>query len=149
MAGLLRTDPQTAKLTTTTSNIRPIQGPALASTTRLDDSFRLKRSLHHLFSKNTIPASQPASIYFCVRSHSESPMVGLGGLEPPTSPLSGARSNHLSYRPMGLLRAAFPEESAHGWAGLCEWTRFKLSGGACRDRTDDPLLAKQVLSQLS
>ena len=33
-------------------------------------------------------------------------MVGLGGLEPPTSPLSGVRSNHLSYRPavtaMGL-----------------------------------------------
>jgi hypothetical protein len=30
-------------------------------------------------------------------------MVGLGGLEPPTSPLSGARSNHLSYRPGQLL----------------------------------------------
>ena len=27
-------------------------------------------------------------------------MVGLGGLEPPTSRLSGVRSNHLSYRPM-------------------------------------------------
>ena len=26
-------------------------------------------------------------------------MVGLSGLEPPTSPLSGVRSNHLSYRP--------------------------------------------------
>jgi hypothetical protein len=26
-------------------------------------------------------------------------LVGLGGLEPPTSPLSGARSSHLSYRP--------------------------------------------------
>src|SRR5258708_26446504 len=26
-------------------------------------------------------------------------MVGLGGLEPPTSPLSGARSSHLSDRP--------------------------------------------------
>jgi hypothetical protein len=26
--------------------------------------------------------------------------VGLGGLEPPTSPLSGVRSNHLSYRPV-------------------------------------------------
>src|SRR5690606_20928986 len=26
-------------------------------------------------------------------------LVGLGGLEPPTSPLSGVRSNHLSYRP--------------------------------------------------
>ena len=54
-------------------------------------------------------------------------MVGLGGLEPPASPLSGARSNHLSYRP----------------------NVFMPSGGACRDRTDDPLLAKQVLSQLS
>jgi hypothetical protein len=27
-------------------------------------------------------------------------MVGLGGLEPPTSPLSGVRSSHLSYRPI-------------------------------------------------
>src|ERR1700704_932550 len=26
-------------------------------------------------------------------------VVGLGGLEPPTSPLSGVRSSHLSYRP--------------------------------------------------
>ena len=26
-------------------------------------------------------------------------VVGLGGLEPPTSRLSGVRSNHLSYRP--------------------------------------------------
>jgi hypothetical protein len=28
--------------------------------------------------------------------------VGLGGVEPPTSPLSGVRSNHLSYRPKRL-----------------------------------------------
>ena len=55
-------------------------------------------------------------------------VVGLGGLEPPASPLSGVRSNHLSYRPKMCL---------------------SFSGGACRDRTDDPLLAKQVLSQLS
>ena len=35
-------------------------------------------------------------------------MVGLGGLEPPTSPLSGVRSNHLSYRPRpdGVLERA-------------------------------------------
>jgi hypothetical protein len=32
-------------------------------------------------------------------------MVGLGGLEPPTSRLSGVRSNHLSYRPNGYLSA--------------------------------------------
>ena len=31
-------------------------------------------------------------------------VVGLGGFEPPTSPLSGVRSSHLSYRPgLGLL----------------------------------------------
>ena len=37
--------------------------------------------------------------------------MGLGGLEPPTSPLSGARSSHLSYRPVKqrqiLARAGF------------------------------------------
>src|SRR5476651_1167277 len=27
-------------------------------------------------------------------------LVGLSGLEPPTSPLSGVRSNHLSYKPI-------------------------------------------------
>jgi hypothetical protein len=34
-------------------------------------------------------------------------VVGLGGLEPPTSPLSGVRSNHLSYRPAsrGITRS--------------------------------------------
>jgi hypothetical protein len=58
-------------------------------------------------------------------------MVGRGGLEPPTSRLSGVRSNHLSYRP---IRAEL---------------RDGQPGGAYRDRTDDPLLAKQVLSQLS
>src|SRR5215469_8825106 len=52
-------------------------------------------------------------------------MVGLGGLEPPTSSLSGMRSSHLSYRP-------------------------KLpTGGAGRDRTGDLLNANQALSQLS
>ncbi len=30
-------------------------------------------------------------------------VVGLGGFEPPTSPLSGVRSNHLSYRPSVLM----------------------------------------------
>ncbi len=30
-------------------------------------------------------------------------MVGLGGLEPPTSRLSGVRSNHLSYKPIKFI----------------------------------------------
>ena len=54
--------------------------------------------------------------------------MGSSGLEPPTSRLSGVRSNHLSYEPIYLS---------------------KISGGDERDRTDDTLLAKQVLSQLS
>ena len=33
---------------------------------------------------------------------SQSFNVGLGGLEPPTSPLSGVRSNQLSYRPKNI-----------------------------------------------
>ena len=34
-------------------------------------------------------------------------MVGLGGLEPPASPLSGVRSNQLSYRPSFFAAAFF------------------------------------------
>ena len=50
-------------------------------------------------------------------------VVGLSRLELLTSRLSGVRSNQLSYRP--------------------------LYGGDEENRTPDPLLARQVLSQLS
>ena len=49
--------------------------------------------------------------------------MGSSGLEPPTSRLSGVCSNQLSYEP--------------------------VDGGGKRVRTDDPLLAGQVLYQLS
>ena len=64
-------------------------------------------------------------------------LVGTSGFEPPTSRLSGVRSNHLSYKPMLV--------SASG-------RRFRLPtpcGGDEEDRTPDPLRARQVLSQLS
>ena len=51
-------------------------------------------------------------------------LVGTSGFEPPTSRLSGVRSNHLSYAPIS-------------------------SGGDEEVRTPDPLRARQVLSQLS
>ena len=55
-------------------------------------------------------------------------MVGSSGLEPPTSRLSGVCSNLLSYKPVINRRSG---------------------GGDKRIRTVDPLLAKQVLYQLS
>jgi hypothetical protein len=59
-------------------------------------------------------------------------MVGPGRFELPTSRLSSARSNQLSYEP-----PLAPQQNSNEL------------GGAERDRTDDLLLAKQALSQLS
>ena len=80
------------------------------------------------------PISTPVTIYkpedlYCRQSKFSLPtfffkrkLVGPSGLEPPTSRLSVVRSSQLSYGPIG---------------------------GDKRVRTVDPLLAKQVLSQLS
>ena len=54
-------------------------------------------------------------------------MVGQAGLEPATPRLSSVCSNQLSYRPL----------------------IFRKFGGGYRSRTDDILLAKQTLYQLS
>ena len=62
-------------------------------------------------------------------------VVGSNGLEPSTSRLSGVRSNHLSYEPMSV---AVP-------VTICG----QPVGGDEQNRTVDPLLARQVLSQLS
>ena len=69
-------------------------------------------------------------------------LVGLDGLEPSTSRLSGARSNHLSYEPVSLSAASV----FFGFLFLCP---FYGLGGDDGIRTHDPLLAGQVLSQLS
>ena len=61
-------------------------------------------------------------------------VVGSNGLEPSTSRLSGVRSNHLSYEPM-FVAGSFPIG--------------QTCGGDEQNRTVDPLLARQVLSQLS
>ena len=67
-------------------------------------------------------------------------VVGPSGLEPPTSCLSGTRSNLLSYDPSSRLVSVL---FSLGSLGL-----FVL-GGDDGIRTHDPLLAGQVLSQLS
>ena len=73
-------------------------------------------------------------------------MVGLSGLEPPTSRLSGVRSNRLSYKPISWFERWFPTRPLVFPASAIAVRR---TGGDERVRTDDPLLAKQVLSQLS
>lgn len=47
-------------------------------------------------------------------------VVGLSGLEPPTSPLSGVRSNHLSYRPKGNV---FSCSFVYNYQPICVSTR--------------------------
>ena len=76
---------------------------------------------------------------------SEEKVVGLNGLEPSTSRLSGARSNQLSYEPilLGTLSFGFPRLFA-----ILASAGFR-GGGDDGIRTHDPLLAGQVLSQLS
>ena len=77
-------------------------------------------------------------------------LVGSSGLEPPTSRLSGARSNHLSYEPI-----QFPSVYLVSLTLILAFTFSVFGcgnlplGGDDGVRTHDPLLAGQVLSQLS
>ena len=52
--------------------------------------------------------------------------MGLGGFEPPTSPLSGVRSNQLSYRP-GRLGHVFQEQTIRVGAVLAHRVGSLLS----------------------
>ena len=95
-------------------------------------------------------------------------MVGPSGLEPPTSCLSGTRSNHLSYEPISgdgpvaifaiALLSHSPYHECFALAlflkDLCGLLFLSAPvpqpvGGDDGIRTHDPLLAGQVLSQLS
>ena len=52
-------------------------------------------------------------------------MVGLDGLEPSTSRLSGVRSNHLSYKPLNGL----PPDILRGYVGSNPYCFVSLKGG--------------------
>ena len=67
-------------------------------------------------------------------------LLGLSGLEPPTSRLSGVRSNHLSYKPIWI----WPFLPAHHLIV----DNLHCLPGECEIRTRDLLLARQALSQL-
>ena len=85
-------------------------------------------------------------------------MMGSSGLEPPTSCLSGTRSNHLSYEPVGSAhtqaRRPFSRDRLRSLDRGARLEVVFLFGDSTVDgddgiRTHDPLLAGQVLSQLS
>ena len=82
-------------------------------------------------------AGLPFRVPLCTFPSSLSGLVGSSGFEPPTSRLSGARSNQLSYEPVSRVRCGH------------SFLPSSPSGGDDGIRTHDPLLAGQVLSQLS
>ncbi len=77
-------------------------------------------------------------------------MVGLGGLEPPTSRLSGVRSNQLSYRPLLAGSRGFePLTSGFGdQRSTTELTPYNL-GAQSRNRTSDTRIFSPLLYRLS
>lgn len=79
----------------------------------------------------------------CFQYHCQSnvTLLGLSGLEPPTSRLSGVRSNHLSYKPIWI----WPFLPAHHLVV----DNLHCLRGEYEIRTRDLLLARQALSQLS
>ena len=74
---------------------------------RTADLLRAKQALSQL-------SYSPIVLQSLYRSSFKRSLVGLSGLEPPTSPLSGVRSNHLSYKPAEIFTAVFSSDN------LCE-----------------------------
>ena len=58
-----------------------------------------------------------------------------------------ATDKAVGHKAVGRTTAPFPEHACASATGAVRWSR--TAGGARRDRTDDLLLAKQALSQLS
>ena len=75
-----------------------------ASRDRTDD-LRVANATLSQLSYGPIPLEGPGTTHATRNLR----VVGLGGVEPPTSPLSGVRSNQLSYRPDGGHASDCPE----------------------------------------
>ena len=146
--------------------------PAIASRRFRQPSFRSRENesicgavMHFLACCRPIPRSPISPFDETVPRFGSggSPLVGSNGLEPSTSRLSGVRSNHLSYEPIlvaGLLSIGqticfgFPLSHSATASSSFDVVCSRLAsaarrGGDEQNRTVDPLLARQVLSQLS
>ena len=74
----------------------------------IDNPFR---RIRYLFKVIPMFSSFLSVLYTMCISSNMSQLVGLGGLEPPTSRLSGVRSNQLSYRPISVELRVFTDLS--------------------------------------
>ena len=81
------------------------------------------------------------------RASRPSSVVGVAGIEPATSSLSGTRSTQLSYPPKKTSILRLP--IADSFQSEIDNPHRKFLGGGNRVRTGDPELAKLVLCQLS
>ena len=86
---------------------------------RTDDLLLAKQALYQL---SYAPPKQSIQM-----GPTTSKLVGLGGLEPPTSRLSGVCSNHLSYKPKSICNALRPKAPKRTSA-LFAWKRSEDDG---------------------
>ena len=87
--------------------------------------------------------SGPARRFAFLKPSPKQKLVGVPGVEPGTSSLSGTRSNQLSYTPELEIRNSKLE------IRNSDFLRCAQVGGGRRVRTDDIQLAKLALYQLS
>ena len=87
-------DPLLARQVLSQLSYAPMSGYALVSIIHSEESV--------IFLKLYLCLALLSVLYTMCISSNMSQLVGLGGLEPPTSRLSGVRSNQLSYRPISV-----------------------------------------------
>lgn len=102
--------------------------------TRIDLLFTMSENPHDApFSEQRVQSDvSRTNVGSCQKLQSASAQVGFGAT-------AFAHHRPCAAAPVGLARLAWPGRSAAG----------AKAGGACRDRTDDLMLAKHALSQLS
>jgi hypothetical protein len=103
---------------------------------RTDDLMLAKHALSQLsYGPRLGEPNRPSHLPQPKAGHSRPIRVGLGRLERPTSPLSGVRSNHLSYRPVNgnnppLRQEAAPSRMGQTHACPVEIREAKAAGPA-------------------
>ena len=96
-------DPLLARQVLSQLSYAPMSGYALVSIIHSEESV--------IFLKLYLCLALLSVLYTMCISSNMSQLVGLGGLEPPTSRLSGVRSNQLSYRPISVDLRVFTDLS--------------------------------------